>query len=159
MPLTEVTSWVDFVRLLVRAGRIQKLYKDDILTLVNGTAIDTFMRLVSHAASTGKETPAMASAALKDAAEDLQSDGLHVLVGRFMGRGSMYDCSYERVSLSRVLQVHIRREREDLGHTVDRSKEPLQTSEDEENWGDDGDMVGGWLDWEGKPRLAGWSEE
>jgi hypothetical protein len=55
-----------------------------------------------------------------------------------------------------VLEVWIRREVEDLAHVVDRSNEPMWTSEEENQYSDDTDMNDGWLAWEGKRRLFLW---
>jgi hypothetical protein len=60
------------------------------------------------------------------------------------------------VQLVYVLEVWIRRETEDLAHVVDRSSEPMTTSDEEDWYVDDTDLTEGWLAWEGKRRLFLW---
>ena len=59
----------------------------------------------------------------------------------------------------RVLRVHVLRTQGDPAHVIDRTGEPLMTS-DEEDWccGDPDEdwRARAWLEWEGKERLAMW---
>ena len=126
VPLREIASWTEFVEHLKMVESTRPTWGDDVLSL---------------------------AAALKDAAADLQALDLHVLAGRYLARR---DCDYGTVGLVYVLEVWIRREVEDLAHVVDRSNEPMWTSEEENQYSDDTDMNDGWLAWEGKRRLFLW---
>lgn len=131
-------------------------WRDDVLSLDAAPALDTFNTALRYYSQVAKETPAIAAAALKDAADDLRAFELHVLAGRYLARRKITDTDnpYRTVELVYVLEVWIRRETEDLTHVVDRSNEPMSTSGEEE-WADE-DRLEVWLAWEGKRRLFLW---
>lgn len=156
VPLRGVQSWTGFVKLLTNANVIRPLWRDDVLDLVAAPIIDSFRRTLAYADRVARENPATAAAALKDAAEDLRAHGLHVLEGRYVGRVGASDDEPVRVHLSLVLEVWIRREAEDPGHVVDRSREPMTISDEEDFFFDDGELPERWLAWEGKRQLALW---
>ncbi len=153
VPLREIASWTEFVEHLKMVESTRPTWGDDVLSLAAAPAIDAFKAALHYSSQVVKDNPAMAAAALKDAAADLQALDLHVLAGRYLARR---DCDYGTVGLVYVLEVWIRREVEDLAHVVDRSNEPMWTSEEENQYSDDTDMNDGWLAWEGKRRLFLW---
>ncbi len=158
VPLREVASWVEFVEHLGRANAVRPGWKDDVLSLAAAPAIDAFKAALRYSSQVAKDNPAIAAAALKDAADDLRAYDLHVLAGRYLARrhSTETDNPYSTAQLVYVLEVWIRRETEDLAHVVDRSSEPMWTSEEEDWNSDDDDVTEGWLAWEGKRRLFLW---
>jgi hypothetical protein len=164
VPLREVASWVEFVEHLERANSVRPSWKDDVLSLAAAPAIDAFKAALRYSSQVAKDNPAIAAAALKDAAEDLQAYGLHVLVGRYVARGdsrqSYDDMSTEIITVMiHVLEVWICREIEDLTHVVGRSNEPMCGSEQELWNSNDNDLTEGWLAWEDKRRLFLWRDD
>jgi hypothetical protein len=154
VPLREVASWVEFVEHLVRANSVRPSWRDDVLSLAAAPAIDAFNTALRHSSLVAKEdNPAIAAAMLKDAADDLLALDLHVLAGRYLARTETGN-SYGSVELVYVLEVWIRRETEDLAHVVDRSHEPMCTSDGEDSHQDDEGEE--WLAWQGKQRLFLW---
>lgn len=158
VPLREVDSWVRFLDDLVTANIVRTEWRDDVLSLAAAPGIDAFKAAVTYASQVMKTNPAIAAATLKDAAEDLQTHGLHVLTGRYVARRRSLETDLVGVEIEYVLEVWVRRETEDLKRTVDRSHEPLTTSDEEDFWIDDFDVTERWLAWEGKRRLALWPE-
>jgi hypothetical protein len=153
VPLREVVSWTEFVEHLKMVESARPTWGDDVLSLAAAPAIDAFDAALRYSSQVAKDNPAMAAAALKDAAADLQALDLHVLAGRYVARRDGDHHSY--MELVYVLEVWIRREAEDLAHMVDRSSEPMCTTM-AENEEDDTDVIDGWLAWEGKRRLSLW---
>lgn len=142
VPLREVASWVEFVKLLVKADCVRPRWNDDVLSLTAAPAVDAFSTALRHSSQVAKDNPAIAAATLKDAADDLRALDLHVLAGRYLARRRVNEPDNPSpygswVELVYVLEVWIRREIEDLAHVVDRSNEC-------------------WLAWEGKRRLFLW---
>jgi hypothetical protein len=121
--------------------------------LVAAPALDAFRERVAYAQKVAKTNPAMAAASLQDAAGDLAPHGLHPLFGRYVGRQALGD-GY--IGMVYALEVWAQPRTEDLLHVVDRSDEPFGTSEIEGHHAGDVDIEAGWLEWEGKPRLALW---
>ncbi|WP_426954569.1 hypothetical protein [Muricoccus radiodurans] len=159
VPLRRVESWVDLVGDLGNAGRMDFGYGDDVVDLATASAIDAFGLALDYARRMMSTHRAVAAATLKDAAADLEAHGLHVLAGRFMGRGHPGpDSPTGGPTLHRSLVFRIRRETEDPAFTVDRSAEPLSVSDEEDWFVDDGAANDAWLSWEGKRRLALWPE-
>jgi hypothetical protein len=73
------------------------------------------------------------------------------LTGQLRCRGT-----FEAVQMIYVLELWVSSMTQDLDYVVDRSREPMTTSDAEDIYMDDGDAVEGWLAWEGKRRLALW---
>lgn len=122
--------------------------------------IDAFVLALDYARKMMPDHRAVAAATLKDAAADLEAHGLHVLAGRYMGRGHPGpDSAMGGPTLHRSLVLRIRRETEDPAFTVDRSAEPLSVSDEEDWFVDDVPANAAWLAWEGKSRLALWPED
>ena len=154
MPLRRVESWVGFVEKLAFADLRQVGITDEVLDLASADLIDEFRRRVVAAKAISLPSPALAAASLKDAAADLEHHGLHVLAGQFIGRTQVLHENCWHVETRPVLELAIRHETEVLGHTIDRSREPLSTAEIEET--DANDLIDFWLKWEGKIRLFLW---
>ena len=160
VPLREVASWVGLADDLWRAGRVDCGYGDDVVDLATASAIDAFVLALDYARKMMPAHRAVAAATLKDAAADLGAHGLHVLAGRYMGRGHPGpDSPTGGPTLHRSLVLRIRRETEDPAFTVDRSAEPLSVSDEEDWFVDDLAANDAWLAWEGKLRLALWPDD
>lgn len=157
VPLTAVSSWVDFVRDLWIADPVEPAYGDEVLDLEAAAPIDAFVQAVRYAVRMAPDHKAIAAATLKDAAADLEAHGLRVLVGRYMARRRPQEGTWQGgSSLHRTMVVRIRREGSDSAFTVDRSAEPFFTSDKEDFHLDDHDLTVAWLAWEGKDRLSLW---
>ena len=155
VPLRLVTSWVELTDRLTRADVVKTQWRDEALSLAAAPALDAFRDRVAYARKVAETNPAMAAAALQDAAGDLAPHRLHPLVGRYVGRRSLGD-GY--VGMVYVLEMWVQPRTEDPGHTVDRSDEPLGYSDVEGMHAGDVDVEARWLEWEGKPRLAIWPD-
>jgi len=129
------------------------------ISLAAAPAIDAFREALGYARKLAKTNPAIAAAALKDAAADLREHGLYVLSGRFVARRYVPVPDYGATELVYVLEVWVRQDTEDLGHVVDRSDEPRTLSVDENDYGGEANVAERWLTWEGKTRLALWRKE
>lgn len=80
---------------------------------------------------------------------------LHVLAGRYLSRREARDCQCV-IELVHVMELRIGLTAADPEHVVDRSGEPRTTSDFGDVYVDHADMIEGWLEWEGKRRLALW---
>ena len=153
VPLRLVRSWVEFTNPLALADAVKTLWRDEALSLGAAPALDAFRDAVAYALKVARTSPAMAAASLQDAARDLSPHGLHPLFGRYVGRRPLGD-GY--IGMVYAVEVWVQPRTEDLLHVVDRSDEPFGTSEMEGFHAGDADVEAGWLEWEGKPRLALW---
>lgn len=155
VPLREVPSWVAFVADLITAHRVDAVYGAEVVDLTTAAQIQTFMDHLGFAREQARTAKAFAIAALKDAAADLEASGLHVLFGRYVERThASPELGQERTAVRFVLVVRIRREAADPAHVVDRSREPLAISDEEDFRWDDNEWWDRCLAWEGKDRLA-----
>ena len=160
VPLRKVSSWVDLADDLWSAGRLDRGYGDEVVDLTTASAIDAFVLALDYARKVMPDHRAVAAATLKDAAADLEAHGLHVLAGRYMGRGHPGpDSPMGGPTLHRSLVLRIRRETEAPAFTVDRTAEPLSVSDEEDWFVDDVSANEAWLAWEGKIRLALWPDD
>ena len=161
VPLNEVTSWKAFTADLAKCQVVDVDHAENSVDLTTAAAIQAIADLLRSGRDQAKTAPVLLEAGLKDAAAELTEHGLHVLVGRYVGR-HVYGTNQAELSgvgLHLAMVVRVRREVADPDFVLDRSGEPLTVSDIEDHYADDRAANEMWLAWEGKRRLALWDNE
>lgn len=159
VPPSRVSSWKDFVRDFSIADPTKPASGAEVLDPETAASIDAFVLALRYAVRMKPDHKPMAAATLKDAAADVESHGLHVLIGRYMVRRHPQGETWQGGStLHWAMVVGIQRDASDPCFTVDRSAQPLFTSDAEDFHVDGPDVNAAWLAWEGKERLSLWPE-